>query len=296
MDTKGEVSGQVVVGRYEVIRPLGSGGMGKVFLVRDLDTGEKRAMKMIRSQYQDNEKAVARFNREVEAVRHLNHPGIVKIFDAQYDGDRLFYIMEYIEGKSLYDWLGARKQLGFGSAVRVLALVAHALEHAHEVTIHRDISPDNIMVLPDGSVRLLDFGLAKLDDANAGLTMVGARMGKIQYSAPEQRRNAADVDARADLYSLGIIFFEILAGRRPKPGMKLSDLRPDLPKDCDAFFEKATAEKREDRFRSAAEFRKALMELYQVSQKPPAPASSGRIKTLFAKLLNCFKRRARSRR
>jgi serine/threonine-protein kinase len=289
MDTKGEVSGQVVAGRYEVIRPLGSGGMGKVFLVLDRETGAKRAMKMIRSQYQYNERAIARFNREVEAVRHLNHPGIVKIFDARRDEDRLFYTMEFIEGKSLHDWLVARKRLGFNSAVRVLALVAHALEHAHQVTIHRDISPDNIMVLHDGSVRLLDFGLAKLDDANAGLTMVGAKMGKIQYSAPEQRRNAAEVDARADLYSLGIIFFETLAGHRPKPGMKLSALRPDLPIGCDAFFEKAAAENPDDRFQSAAEFRKALMDLYHASQTTPPPIPAGRIKVFFAKLLRWFR-------
>ncbi len=253
----------IIADRYEVLRPLGRGGMGKVFLVMDKKTNQRLALKLMRAQYQHNQKAIARFLREVEAVRQLNHPCIVKIFDAQIEGEQLFYTMEYVDGRSVRDWLMNKGPLSFGNTVRILALVADALEHAHKITIHRDISPDNVMVCRDGSVRLMDFGLAKLMDDQTPLTMVGVNLGKIQYSPPEQRRNAAGVDKRADIYPLGVMFFEMLIGRRPQPGDKLSKLKPDLPKECDEFLEKATASNPDERFQSAKEFRNALLDLYK---------------------------------
>jgi len=268
---------KLIAGRYEVVKALGRGGMGKVFLVVDRENGQKLAMKVLRTQYQYNERVIARFAREVAAIRQLDHPCIVKIFDARRDGDILFYTMEFIEGKSVREWLQKRGRLEFGSTVRVLCLVADALEHAHRLTIHRDISPDNVMVSPDGSVRLLDFGLAKLNDANVGLTMVGVNMGKIQYNAPEQRMNAANVDHRADIYPLGIMFFEMLVGHRPKPEERLSEARRDLPPECETFFLKATQENPNMRFSTAAEFRDALLELYNKAQqnKPESTGSAG---------------------
>lgn len=254
----------IIADRYEVLKPLGRGGMGKVFLVQDKQTNQKLALKLMRAQYQHNQRAIARFLREVEAVRHLNHPCIVKIFDAQIEGEQLFYTMEYVDGRSVRDWLMKKGPLSFGNTVRILALIADALEHAHKVTIHRDISPDNVMVCRDGSVRLMDFGLAKLTDDQTPLTMVGANLGKIQYSAPEQRKNAAGVDKRADIYPLGIMFFEMLVGRRPQAGDKLSKLKPDLPKECDEFLDKATACNPDERFQSAKEFRDALLNLYKL--------------------------------
>ncbi len=253
----------IIADRYEVLKPLGRGGMGKVFLVQDKQTNQRLALKLMRAQYQHNQKAIARFLREVEAVRQLNHPCIVKIFDAQMEGEQLFYTMEYVDGRSIRDWLMNKGPLSFGNTVRILALVADALEHAHQITIHRDISPDNVMVCRDGSVRLMDFGLAKLADAQTPLTMIGTNLGKIQYSAPEQRKNAAGVDKRADIYPLGVMFFEMLVGRRPQPGDKLSRLKPDLPKECDEFLEKATASSPEERFQSAKEFRDTLLNLYK---------------------------------
>lgn len=260
---------KVLAGRYEVLRPLGRGGMGKVFLVRDLTTGRELALKMLRSQWQSRKAVVARFLREIETVRRLDHPCIVKILDTHHDDELLFYTMEYIEGKSLRHWMQKRGRLEFGSAVRVLSLVAHALEHAHRVTIHRDLSPENIMVLPDGSVRLLDFGLAKLEDTNQGLTMVGSSLGKMQYVAPEQRRNASQVDHRADLYPLGVMFFEMLSGQLPNGRDFLTRLCPELPPETDAFVERAIAADPAERFQSAREFRHALMALYEARRTPP---------------------------
>lgn len=278
----------VIAGRYEIIKPLGRGGMGKVFLVRDRQTDKHLALKLMRSRYQQNPKAIARFLREVEAIRKLNHPCIVKIFDAQMEGELLFYTMEYVDGRSVRDWLEKKGPLSFGNTVRILALVADALEHAHQVTIHRDLSPDNIMVCRDGSIRLLDFGLAKLKDAESPLTMVGANLGKVQYSAPEQIRNAANVDKRADIYPLGIMFFEMLVGRRPKPGDKLSKIKPDLPPECDALFFKAIESDPEKRFSSAKEFRNELLRVYQIWKEKQEKKQQNWVQSLINWVLKVF--------
>jgi serine/threonine-protein kinase len=265
--------GSVVAGRYEIRSIIGRGGMGQVFLAHDSMTAQDVALKTLHGKYAANHDAVARFVREVTLARRLDHPGIVKLHETHNWNGALFYSMEYVQGKTLRRWLNEQKRLDFGSAVRVLCLVADALEHAHAITIHRDLSPENIMVLSDGSVRLLDFGLAKLDDKFKGMTMVGANLGKIMYMAPEQELDAAGVDHRADLYSLGIIFFELLVGRTPLPGRKIRDFRPDLPRETDSFLSKALARNPDDRFCSAREFRAALLGLYKLRNESGALAS-----------------------
>lgn len=240
--------------------------MGEVYLVHDRNTGQDVALKTLHSKYGTSRHAIARFVREVRLARGLNHPGIVKIYDAQKWQDTLFYTMEYLQGKSLRRWLQQRQRLDFGPTVRVLCLVASALEHAHRITTHRDLSPENIMVLPDGSVRLFDFGLAKLDDQFKNLTAVGVNLGKLKYMAPEQELNASEVDHRADLYSLGVIFFEMLTGRVPMPGQRITDFRPELPPEADLFLSKALAREPDDRFSSAREFHDALLNLYKLQK------------------------------
>jgi len=309
-DSQIQRAGKLIAGRYEVLRPLGRGGIGKVFLVLDRKTDQRVALKMLRTKYQDNDKAVARFVREVNTVRQLNHPCIVKVFDAAQDQGQLFYTMEFVEGKTLRQWMGERGRLSFGSVVRVLSLLAHALEHAHQVTIHRDLSPENVMVMADGSLRLLDFGLAKLADNSSNLTMIGMSLGKLAYTAPEQRINAAKVDQRADIYPLGVMFFETLTADLPAPGKDFMKLRPDLPKSCIPFLEKAMAPRPEDRFASATEFREALMGVYkdyenakQRSAKSGQPdiedKPAGRLTSLWSafrqRLAAIFSRRARKK-
>lgn len=286
-------TGKLIANRYIIRQKLGRGGMGSVFLALDKKTGQQVALKMLHAKYAYSKHAMARFIREVKTARSLNHPGIVKIYDAYKTDDMLFYTMEYLEGKSLRRWLQHRKRLDFGSVVRVLCLVADALAHAHQITIHRDLSPENIMVLPDGSIRILDFGLAKLDDEFKGLTVVGVNLGKLQYMAPEQQLNPAAVDYRADLFSLGVMFFELLTGQAPKPGLKISELCPGLPPEADAFAAKAMASDPEMRFQSAREFRDALLLLYrnaqtQIEKKDKKEEGiRSRLKTFFKKL---FKR------
>jgi serine/threonine-protein kinase len=277
--------GDYIAKRYEVKKALGRGGMGMVYLVHDHKTGEPLALKTIRPEYVSHGAALHRFGREVRTIRKLNHPGIVRIRDAFRYGKLVFYTMDYIQGRSVRDVLHERTRLGLGSTVRILALVAHALEHAHQVTIHRDLSPENVMVLADGSIRLLDFGLAKLTDTEPAFTRIGVTLGKHQYISPEQLVSAADVDHRTDLYALGVMFYEMLTGQLPEDGKTITDVVPLLPPDCDHLFEKATAKSPDARFVSAREFRQALLRLYEDSEgkegKPedrpegPAPPQNG---------------------
>jgi len=229
-------------------------------------------LKTLLPQYVAHGHAIHRFVREINAVRRLQHPAIVKIHDAKRMGPLMFYTMDYIEGLSVRNWMRQRGgRLGLGSSVRIMALLGHTLEYAHQFTIHRDISPENVMVLSDGSIRLLDFGLAKLTDSQAAFTMIGISLGKKQYNAPEQRASAAEVDHRADIYSLGVMFYEMLSGSLPEEGKRLSDLVPELPKVFDPFVEKAMADAPEDRFQTATEFRMALMEAYESTKPKKAP-------------------------
>ena len=289
--------GHVIAERYIIKKKLGRGGMGEVFLVTDTKTNRDMALKTLHAKYSNSRQAISRFVREVQTVRKLNHPGIVKVLDARKWNDTLFYTMEYIDGKSLRLWLQQKHRLDLPSVVRVLCLVADALAHAHTITIHRDLSPENVMVSRDGSVRLVDFGLAKLDDQFKGLTIVGANLGKVHYMAPEQQTNPAGVDHRADIYPLGVMFFELLTGRAPLPGLKITTLRPDLPPETDAFLEKAMAPNPDHRYNSAMEFKAALMNIYKLSQQAaPGKAAKAkqkqglldRIKDFFAGL---FKRK-----
>ncbi|HOZ49099.1 MAG TPA: serine/threonine-protein kinase [Candidatus Hydrogenedentes bacterium] len=266
--------GDIIADRYKVQREIGRGGMGMVYLVEDMVTNDQLALKTLLPQYTKNGFAIRRFVREVNAVRKLRHPAIVRIHDAQRMGNLIFYTMDYIEGKSLRSLLKRRGRLGLNSTVRIMALLADALEHAHQHTIHRDLSPENIMVLADGSIRLLDFGLAKLSDNQGAFTQIGISLGKMQYNAPEQRVNAADVDHRADIYSMGVMFYEMLTGKHPDPGEKLTDFVPELPEEANAFVEKAMAALPEYRFSSAHEFRQELMRIYRLSQGEHVPSTT----------------------
>jgi len=287
--TAGFKPGDLIANRYEVQKMLGRGGMGMVYLVWDRELKQPMALKTLLPQYLSSSHAVKRFVREVSAVRQLDHPCIVRIFDAQQVGSMLYYTMEYVDGTSLYKWMKKKGKLGLGSVVRILSLLCHALEHAHKYTIHRDLSPDNVMVLANGNIKLLDFGLAKLTNVESQFTMIGVSLGKQQYMAPEQRMSAAEVDKRADIYSLGVMFYELLTGQLPKGDQKITDLVPELTSEANAFVAKALAKDPAQRYQDAREFRQALAQLYKsstgvaipgseeelVQQQTPLPVSGG---------------------
>jgi serine/threonine protein kinase len=262
--TAGFKPGEVIADRYEVQKLIGRGGMGLVYLCWDRELKQPVALKTLLPQYLSSNHAVKRFVREVKAARQLNHPCIVKVYDARQIGPLLFYTMEYVDGISLFKWMRKKGRLGLGSTVRILSLLCHALEHAHQFTVHRDISPDNVMVLQNGQIKLLDFGLAKLTNVQSAFTMIGVSLGKQEYMAPEQRLSAAGVDHRADIYSLGVMFYQLLTGELPRVGATLTDLCPDLPKEANEFVEKAMAQSADERFQSARDYRLALAHLYKV--------------------------------
>ena len=253
--------------RYEIKRQLGRGGMGMVYLAKDWKAEREVALKTLLPKYAQLPQAVARFEREVTAAGRIDHPAVVKIYDSGKSDGTLYYAMEYVDGKSVRSWMRERKKkgkrVGLNSTVRILGMVCGALEKAHEFTIHRDLSPENVMVTRDGQVKLLDFGLAKLIETDQDLTRVGVTLGKIQYSSPEQRADAKHVDSRTDIYALGVMFYELLSGELPLPGEKLKKYVSWLPPSGEAFVAKAMAYDPANRFQTAREFRDAMMALYE---------------------------------
>jgi formylglycine-generating enzyme required for sulfatase activity len=249
--------GQVLAGQFEIVRALGQGGMGAVYEVADRLTRQRLALKVILPSILSNPKAVERFVQEVNTCRQLRHPGIVAVYDVRQDGPLLFFTMEYLEGKTVRQVLNTKGPLPLEEVADILRPLCYALEYAHRHTVHRDISPENIMVLNDGSVKLLDFGIAKAVDPSAASTGTRQGIGKAYYIAPEQRKDAASVDHRADIYSLGVTFFELLTGEMPMGYNQVTALRPELPSECDDLFaDSVTAV--EMRYGSATKFRDAL--------------------------------------
>lgn len=255
-------TGAIIDGRYEVQSRLGRGGMGVVYLVFDRKTKHRVALKTILPQFFKDRTVLRRFVREVKTIRRMDHPCIVKIYEAHSKKGLVYFTMEYVDGKSLRKLMKKRKRFGLGSTVRIVSLLCHALEHAHQHTIHRDISPENVLVTKEGHVKLVDFGLAKLAKNAPDFTKANMRLGKRFYSAPEQRADAKNVDARADIYSLGILFFEMLAGQLPTTTIPLSVLVPGLDTEWDAFVNTATAEDPEERFPTARDLRKTIARIY----------------------------------
>lgn len=265
--------GQVLLDRYEIERLLGRGGMGVVYLVRDRETDTRVALKTIQPKYVANKKAVIRFKREAKTVRRVEHPAIVKFYDAGMLHDNMYFTMEYVKGQSIRRMLKERKRFGLGSTIRILYLLSDALVAAHQHSVHRDISPGNIMVTPENMIKLLDFGLAKLmrpegrkhSTAYKTITQKGVLLGKRWYIAPEQKTDASTVDSRADIYSIGVVFHEMLTGSLPLGQQSIIEIRPDLPEECEIFLEKTLAESPDDRYASATEVGNALMNIYRRS-------------------------------
>lgn len=258
METRSFRPLELIGNRYEVFRMLGQGGIGIVYLVHDRQRKEEVALKVLRPEFAKHELALQRFIREVKAVRQIDHPGIVKVLDTGKLGDDLFYTMEYVEGTSLSELLKQKGPFGAVDALEAVAETCDILSAIHEVVIHRDISSDNVMQSKEGQLRILDFGTARIAGQESNLTAVGMHLGKQCYSPPEQMMDARNVDARADIYSVGMLLYELLSGRLTYGFESVCAARPELPAVCDEILKKALAGKPEDRYQSAAEMRDAL--------------------------------------
>ena len=279
--------------RYRATEQLGQGGMGAVYKAEHLVMERPVALKVIHSSLVKDAAAIERFQREVRAVARLDHPNIVRAYDADRAGDLHFLVMEIVDGKSLADVLKQRGPFPIWLACDVIRQAAIGLQHAHSNgMVHRDIKPHNIMLTREGSIKLLDFGLARLacdmdtlsglpqgvPDVLSQLTKFGIMMGTPDYVAPEQILDARNADIRADIYSLGCTAYTLLTGKPPfasePTGMKLfahlqkvappvDMLRPNLPAGLAATVSKMMSKQPADRFGTPEEVQWALTSFCQ---------------------------------
>jgi eukaryotic-like serine/threonine-protein kinase len=206
------------LGPFLVEKELGSGAMGTVFRGKNKKTGQRVAIKLMSLALGTSETAVKRFKREVDILKQLDHPNIVKYIISGRYHKAPFYIMEYVEGESLDHILARMTRLPWEEVLRIGMDLCAALQHAHDKgIIHRDLKPSNLMILKDGTTKLTDFGIAKDADVTA-LTGANSTVGTAAYMSPEQCRGVRDISHKTDLYSMGILFYELLTGRKPFVG------------------------------------------------------------------------------
>lgn len=264
--------GTVLLESYRVTRVLGTGGMAVVYLGENQLTGQAVAIKMLPPELAVYPEIKTRFLQEARTLALLEHPNIVHLINFAEDGGRLCLVMQYAEGENMEELMERRGRLEPSEAVRIAIQVLDGLEHAHKnQVVHRDIKPSNIIVRPDGSVKVTDFGIAKITRDNK-LTQTGQTMGTVRYMAPEQVRGKG-IDTRTDLYALGVTLYEAVVGEPPFDGdshfevMQMHlDATPESPRAAGAPISgaletailRALSKPQEDRFQSAVELRAAL--------------------------------------
>lgn len=276
--------GQLVAARYSVLDVIGRGGMGCIYRVHDNVLKEEVALKTLLPQFVRDKMVVERFFNEARIARSLSHPNIVRVHDIGMTNNIIYISMELIKGKSLRnmtDELPPGQRLPTKTILRIIDELCAALEYAHRHTVHRDIKPENIMVCSDATVKLMDFGISKLMD-RSGLTGTSIVMGTPFYMSPEQLRNSASVDARADIYSVGVVLYEILTGNVPTGVPKpASQLTREVPPALDPIVAKCVDPDPNKRYQSASDLRAALRPIIElldsgsiiaapIEQKPPA--------------------------
>jgi eukaryotic-like serine/threonine-protein kinase len=253
-------------GRYRIQRKLGAGGMADVYLAEDQELGRRIAIKILNGRHANDDQFIERFRREAKNAAALNHPNIVSIYDRGEAEDTYYIAMEYLDGRTLKELIVGRGAAPINVAIEYARQILSALRFAHRHGIvHRDIKPHNVLVDGEGRVKVTDFGIARAGTSQ--MTEAGSIVGTAQYLSPEQARGG-EVDPRSDLYSLGIVLYELLTGKTPFDGetpveiaMKHlsatpkppSKLRPDVPRELDMVVMRALAKNPDDRYQSADE-------------------------------------------
>jgi serine/threonine protein kinase len=255
----------------EILEPLGRGGMGVVYRTRQIKLDRLVALKLIRPESADDPAFFERFSREARAMARLNHPNIVTVHDFGETGGLCYLVMELVEGSDL------RTRIKNGpvdpkAAILIAMQICDALDYAHQRgVIHRDIKPENILLDPVRGVRIADFGLAKLllPGSDPSLTATQHVMGTPHYMAPESLDGAREIDHRSDVFSLGVVLYEMLTGELPLGRYELPSETVGTDEQLDEILEKALARKRSDRYGSIADFRRELAELAENEYELP---------------------------
>ncbi|MCR5387961.1 MAG: Stk1 family PASTA domain-containing Ser/Thr kinase [Lachnospiraceae bacterium] len=271
-----EMNEMVIAGRYEIIERIGSGGMSDVFKARDIALSRYVAIKILKADYAEDINFVSKFHSEAQAAASLEHPNIVNIYDVGSDDHVHYIVMEYVSGVTLKTYIEKKGRLTSKEAISVAVQVARGIGAAHEKQIiHRDIKPQNIMISSGGGVKVMDFGIARAATSNTIHTDV---MGSVHYSSPEQSRNGF-VDYKSDIYSLGIVMYEMVTGRVPYDGdttvsiaiqhlqdemVSPKEYAPDLPVSLEKIILKCTQKNQDFRYNSMIELisdlRRAMLE------------------------------------
>ena len=266
--------GQLVKERYEILEILGEGGMAFVYKARDTQLERFVAIKTLKPNYVNQETFVDRFKREAKTAANLNHPNIVQIFDWGIE-DEPYFVMEYIEGNTLTSIIAKNRTISLSDILFIGAQVSSGLHAAHQKgLVHRDIKPGNIMITPDGKVKVTDFGIVSLQNEESDITKTGSILGTASYISPEQAQGKP-VSIESDLYSLGTVLYELITGKAPFSGdspistatkhltekpEKPSLFRRDLPKGVESAILKLLEKATYDRFKSAEDLRATLLQ------------------------------------
>jgi tRNA A-37 threonylcarbamoyl transferase component Bud32 len=265
---------------YKILQKIGQGGMSTVYLAHDITLDRKVAIKTLRVDHRlrsaedQKRKMILRFLQEARAAAKLNHPNIVSIYHIGSMNGTYYIAMEYLDGQSFQDLMGSREQFSLESILSLLIQVCSGLEFAHtRGIIHRDIKPGNIILLKNGTVKITDFGIARIEKSELIKTRDGGFLGTIQYCSPEQLTNAAAVDGKSDLFSAGVVLYQFLTGKLPFHGSSLAEtiykiihgspvlpreMNPSIPAELERIILKALAKNPRHRFSSIGEFKRAL--------------------------------------
>jgi pentatricopeptide repeat protein len=265
-------TGSTFAGRYQIIEELGKGGMGRVYKVLDKEVKAKIALKLIKSEIASDKKTIERFRNELKTARDISHKNICRMYDLNKEEGSYYITMEYVSGEDLKSFIRRSKQLAIGTAISIANQVCEGLTEAHRLgVVHRDLKPSNIMIDKDGNARIMDFGIARSLESK-GITGAGVMIGTPEYMSPEQVEGK-EIDQRTDIYSLGVILYEMVTGRVPFEGDTAltiavkqktevpkdpRDFNTQIPKDLSDVILRCLEKDKDKRYQSAGEVRSEL--------------------------------------